>query len=96
MWTFEFRLQNTITRKAGHVETIAMWITNENIASIRNINAIGEASDLLIANAILKGAIFLEDNDAVSLKVADIEVIVWIKRKRNKKYIKQNRVDKKK
>lgn len=58
------------------MEAIAMGVTNEDITSVRYINAIGKTGDLLVTDAIEEGAILLENSHAMTLKIAHIEIVV--------------------
>jgi len=75
--TLELGLEGALTGVAGYVEAIAVRVADEHVAGIRNINAIGKASDLLVANAIKECAVVLEDGHTMALEIAHVKVVVW-------------------
>lgn len=77
MGTLELRLEGALARIAGHMEAIAMRITDEHIPGIGDIDAVWKAGYLLVANAIEECAVVLENGHAMALEVANIEVVVW-------------------
>lgn len=59
------------------METVSVRIANKNIASIRDVDSVREARDLLAANATLELTGFAEDCDAMSLEVANVEIVAY-------------------
>lgn len=52
-----------------------MRITNQNVTSIRNVDSIWEARDLLTSDATLELTSFAEHSNAMPLEVANIEIV---------------------
>lgn len=77
MGTLELGLKGAFAGIAGDVEAIAVRITDEHVTGIWYINAIGEASDLLVANAIEECAVVLENGHAMAFEVAHVKIVVW-------------------
>lgn len=72
--TLELGLQDAVAREARHMEAIAVRIADENVASIGNIDAVREAGDLLVTNAMHERAVLAENGHVVALEVAHVEV----------------------
>ena len=66
--TFKLPNKRAVTCKHCHMKSIAMTITNKNISSITDVNAIGEVGDVFTANASDELSILIKDYNAVSLK----------------------------
>lgn len=76
MGALELGLKSAFARITGHMEAIAVRIADEYIASVGYVNAIGEAGNLLVANAIEECAVLLKDGHAMPLKIAYIKIVV--------------------
>lgn len=76
MRTLELGLQDTITGIAGNMETVSMWIADQYVAGIWDVNAVRETGDLLITDAVLEGAVLVENGNTVPLEVANIKIVV--------------------
>lgn len=73
MRTLKLRLQDAFTTVAGNMKTVAVRIANQNIASIRDVDAIREAGDLFVSDAIHELTLLGKDGNTMTFKVADIE-----------------------
>lgn len=72
--TFKLRLQFAGPREAGHVEAIAVRIANQNVAGVRDVDAVREARDFLVADAMLEHTALVEHDHVVALEVANVKV----------------------
>lgn len=72
--TFKLRLQNPVATVTCDMEAIAMRIANQNITSIRNVDTIGKACDLLASDATFEATDFIEDCDTMTFEVTNVEV----------------------
>lgn len=57
------------------MEAIAVGISDQNVASVGDVNSVGEARDLLASNATLELARLAEDGNAMTFKVANVKVV---------------------
>lgn len=60
------------------MEAISVTVTDQDIASVGNVNTVGEASDFFASNATLELAGFTEDSDAMSFEVANVKIVAWM------------------
>ena len=51
----------------GHVELVAVGVADEDVALVGDVDAVGEAGNLLVPNAANKTTLFIDDNNAVAL-----------------------------
>ena len=54
--------------KDSHMETVAMAVTNEDVAFIAYVNTIGEVGDVLTANTAQKLPFITEHNNTMALQ----------------------------
>lgn len=74
IWALELWLQDAFTRKAGHMETVAVRVPDQNVTSIRNVDAIRETGYLLVPDAVLECAVLLKYCHTVAFEVAHIKI----------------------
>ena len=67
VWALKLPDQWAITLKDGHMETVAVAVTYQDIASITDVNTVGVVGDVFAANATHELAILIEDNHTVTL-----------------------------
>lgn len=65
----ELPYQRAISLEHSHMESVAMAVPNENIASVADVNSIGVVGDVFAANATHEVAFFIKDHYAVTLKM---------------------------
>lgn len=57
------------------MEAIAVTVPDQNVSGVGDVDPVGEARDFLAADATLELASFAEDGNAMTLEVADVEII---------------------
>ena len=66
IWAYKLRDKLGIFIINSNVELVSMWIANQNISSIRYIDAIGETGDSFTSYSFDKLSIFVYYNDAMT------------------------------
>lgn len=72
--TLELGLQNAVARKARHMEAIAVRVANQNVAGIRNVDAVWEAGYLLVTDAMQERTVLAKYGHIVALEVAHVKI----------------------
>lgn len=72
IWTLELANKRAVALEDSHMETVAMAVSNEHVASIADVNAIREVCDVLAANTSQELAILVEYNHTVALQHAQV------------------------
>ncbi len=86
MRAVELRLESAVAGVRGHVELVAVGVTNEDVAFVTDIDPIWKARDGLVANVTQKHPILGQHGHAVALEVADVELaaghgdVAWLGR----------------
>jgi len=71
---FELRQQRPVAREDPHVEFVPVAVADQNIAGVADVDSVGEVGDILAADAPEELALLVKDDDAMALKVADVEL----------------------
>ena len=58
----------------GYVELVSVRVPDEDVALVRDVDAVGEGRDGLAADAAKELAFLTHHHDAVALEVADVEL----------------------
>jgi hypothetical protein len=77
--TFKLRNETSITRKNCHMETIAMRVPDENIASVRNVDTVRKVGYTFATNSSQEMTFVAKNHHIVTLKVANIKFLAWKK-----------------
>lgn len=56
------------------MEAVAVRVADQNVAGVRDVDAVREARDLLVADAMQERAVLVENGHIVALEVAHVEV----------------------
>ncbi len=72
----KLRQQRHVRPENGHVELISMRVADEDIAGVRNFDAVRVRRHRLVANRLEDVAAIVDHDHAVSLKVADVVIAV--------------------
>lgn len=59
-----------ISLEYGHVKPISMAVTDQDITSVAYVDAVWVVGDVFATNTVKKLAIFVENHDAVALKLS--------------------------
>lgn len=59
------------------METVAVRIADENIAGIRDVDAVRKVGQVLAADAAQVHTLFVEDDHIVTFEVAHIELLAY-------------------
>ena len=69
--TLKLTDERAVPLEYGHVKTVAVGVTDQHVASIADVDAVGEVGDVLAANAAHEHSLLVEHNYAVTLSTND-------------------------
>lgn len=76
---FKFTDGFTTSVENSNVESVAVWVADEDVSGVGNVDAIREVGQVLVTDTAQKHPVLVENNDAVALEIADKVLLAWNK-----------------